>query len=104
MVYWLKGANMAKKNQKFNKYTEGERLKFTELILKGKKSYKAVSEEYDVPIGTLAVWVKKYREKGNLKTEKQGRPTKAKSDKERIKELELENEILKKFQAFLEQQ
>lgn len=95
---------MANLGQKFNKYTEEERLKYTKLILEGKKSYKEISEESGVPQGTLAVWVKKYREKGSLKTEKQGRPTKAKTDKERIKELELENEILKKFHAFLEQQ
>ena len=95
---------MAKKGQKFNKYTDKERQKYTKLIVENKKSDDEVSEEYGIPKGTLAVWVKKLRETGTTKAQKQGRPKKQKTDKERIKELELENEILKKFHAFLEQQ
>lgn len=86
---------MAKKNQKFNKYTDKKREKLTKLIVENKKSYDEVAQEYNVPKGTLAGWVKKYRETGSLKAKKRGRPKKKKTDKDRIKELEMENEILK---------
>lgn len=93
---------MAKQGQKFQKYTTKEREKYVKMILEGKGSYDKISKQTGVPRGTLAVWVSKYKETGSLKIKKQGRPRKVMTDKERIKQLELENEILKKFQAFLE--
>lgn len=95
---------MAKKGQKFNEYTTQEKQKIVNSIVKGKKSYREISEEKNIPMGTLAGWVRQYRLNGNMKSKKRGRPKKEKSDKERIKELELENEILKKFQTFLNRQ
>ena len=79
---------MAKKGQKFKKYTDNERQKYIKLIVENKKSYDEVAEKDGVPKGTLAVWVKKYRETGKTKAKKQGRPKKQKTNKERIKELD----------------
>lgn len=93
---------MAKKNQKFQSYTEEDREKCIKLIDSGKMSYREVSEKYNIPKGTIAGWVKRYREEGTLKTKKRGRPKKQQDKDAQIERLTLENEILKKFQAFLE--
>ncbi len=50
---------MAKKGQKFNKYTDNERQKYTKFIVENKKSYDEVVEKDGVSKGILAVWVKK---------------------------------------------
>lgn len=92
---------MAKKGQKFKSIDE-------ELILKiviGKKSgktYSELSKMYNVPMGSIMTWVKRYNDRGYVIREKKG--IKKNSQNMTIKELRIENEILKKFQAFLKQQ
>lgn len=56
---------MAKKGQKFNKYKTEEKQKIVNLIIKKEKTYKKISEEKDIPMGTLAEWVRQYRLNGN---------------------------------------
>jgi len=84
--------------------TREEKLAYVEQILLKKKTAKQVSEETGVCDSAVYEWLKKYREdpgdfmpgSGNMK----------KSDKEvkdlerRIKELEQENEFLKKVTAY----
>ena len=89
---------MAKKGQHFRKYNENERITIVNEILVNKKSYSFVSKKYRVSDGTIKTWVWKYKKNGNLNPLKQGRP---KSNMTEIEKLRLENEILKKFQAFL---
>jgi len=92
---------MAKKGQKFKTINE-------ELIFKivkekiGGKSYGYLSKKYKVPYGSICTWVKKYQDKGYVTRDKKGR--KKDPSNQTIEELRIENEILKKFQAFLNQQ
>ena len=92
---------MAKKGQKFKTINE-------ELIFKivkekiGGKSYGYLSKKYKVPYGSICTWVKKYQDKGYVTRDKKGR--KKDPSNQTIEELRIENEILKKFQAFLKQQ
>jgi transposase-like protein len=51
----------------------------------------------------IEIWVRQYREEGEagLKKQGSGRPRKARSDPERIAQLEMENALLKKFHTEL---
>lgn len=91
---------MAKKGQKFNKYTNEFRQEVLDKYFSGKHSAKMLSKEYHVSENTVWTWVKAYKEGKPIDSNsKRGRP---KSDgaidyKERY-------EILKKFQAFVKAQ
>lgn len=92
---------MAKKGQKFIKYEQ----EFIDKIVKEKlegKSYRYLSKEYNIPEGTIATWVHKYNKRGHSQRLKQG--LKKKPENQTIDDLRLEIEILKKFQAFIDQQ
>ena len=57
---------------------------------------------YNVSAGSIATWVRKYNTKGYVKRDKRG--VKKSPQNLTIEDLRIENEILKKFQAFLKQQ
>ena len=92
---------MAKKGQKFKEIDEELILKIVKEKLIG-KTYSYLSKKYDVSDGSIATWVRKYNYKGYVAREKRG--VKKDFKNMTIEELRIENEILKKFQAFLKQQ
>ena len=92
---------MAKKGQKQKRIDEELILKIVKEKKNG-KSYSYLSKKYDVSDGSIATWVRKYNYKGYVTREKVGRSKNP--SKQTIEELRIENEILKKFQAFLNQQ
>lgn len=90
---------MAKKGQRFNKYSKGYKQKvLDEKFLEG-KSYSYLSSKYDIPEATIHTWVHQYRKHGNKLISKQrGRPK-----KEENIDYKEKYEILKKFQDYLEE-
>ena len=92
---------MAKKGQKFKLIDELLILKIVKEKIAG-KTYSYLSKKYSIPIGTMMTWVKRYNDKGYVSRDKKG--IKKDSRNMTIEELRIENEILKKFQAFLRQQ
>jgi transposase len=93
---------MAKKGQKFKTINEDLILKIVKEKIDKGKSYSYLSKKYNVSEGSIATWVRKYNYKGYVNREKKG--VKKSPSKMTIEELRIENEILKKFQAFLKQQ
>lgn len=90
---------MAKKGQKFNKYTPEFRTEVLEKYFSGNYSAKMLSIEYGISNKTIETWIKATKDGKILGVSKRGRP-KANDEidyKERY-------EILKKFQAFVEAQ
>ena len=85
---------MASKDQKFNKYDLEFKLKIIKERNEG-KSYRYLSEKYNIPQGTIKTWVHKIKQDGALGIKQKGRPKESETNyKERY-------EILKKFQDFL---
>ena len=93
---------MAKKGQKFKQIEETLILKIVKEKIDKGTTYSQLAKKYKVPKGSIMTWVKKYNDKGFVTREKRG----IKKDPKNmtIKDLRIENEILKKFQAFLKQQ
>lgn len=92
---------MARKGQKFNKYTED----FMEQVVKEKKegkSYSTLSKKYNLSENTIKTWVRRNKLKGTIKRDKRGRRKNPESME--LEELRIENEILKKFLAFIEEE
>jgi len=88
---------MASKGQKFVKYDLEFKLQVLKEKIEDKKSYSELSKKYNIPVGTLLSWVRIYKRDGSLGVQHRGRPIEKDIDyKERY-------EILKKFQAFLEE-
>lgn len=92
---------MARKGQKQKKVSEELILKIVQEKIKG-KSYMYLAKKYNVSDGSIATWVRKYNTKGYVKRDKRG--VKKSPQNLTIEDLRIENEILKKFQAFLKQQ
>ncbi len=92
---------MAKKNQVFRKYTNEERERIT-LEYVNHKSEGFLLKKYGVSQGTLKTWKRKYKKDGHTIPNKRGQPKT--SNLSEIDKLRLENDILKKFQAFLKTQ
>ena len=91
---------MAKKGQKFKKFTDEERTEIVDKYLKG-STYKRVANEYGISWKTVEGMVRKYRRTGTTIAEKRGRLKEKDLTKEDYKE---RYEILKKYQAFLKAQ
>ena len=93
---------IAKKGQKFRKFSDEERTEIVGKYLSGNYSYHSLANEYRISWNTVRTMVKKYRNTGTTISEQKGRP-KANADltKEDYKE---RYEILKKYQAFLKAQ
>lgn len=93
---------MASKGQKFQNTEIELKEKIVAECLKG-KSLRFVGKKYGISHNTIMTWIRKYRKNNTLESiVKRGRPkTSHLSELERLR---LENEILKKFQAFLKKQ
>ena len=92
---------MAKKGQKFNKYTEEMIIEVLEELKLGKSSLQ-ISRERNIPAKTIRTWKRKMILHPELNTGvKRGRPKESDLTKEDWKE---KYEILKKYLAFLKAQ
>ena len=94
---------MAKKGQKFLKYTADERKEILDKYLNGIPSPR-LEKEYGVPERTIRNWKRKYISHPELYPglgQKRGRSRESELTKEDYKE---RYEILKKYQAFLKAQ
>ena len=96
-VYFI----MAKKGQKFRKFTDEERTEIVGKYISGKYGYKNLAEKYKISWKTVETMVRKYRTTGTTIAEHKGRPKEKNLTKEDWKE---RYEILKKYQAFLKAQ
>jgi transposase-like protein len=93
---------MAKKGQVFRKYTDEEREDITLKVIHGKENMHSAGRKYNISWKTVETWVRKYKIQGTtLQLKPRGRQKT--SHLNEIERLRLENEILKKFQAFLNQ-
>ena len=91
---------MARKGQKFQRYTDEKKAKIIAEYLEGTESLKSIAEKYGVTSKkTVFTWLKKYRTTGTTNKDKRGRPLK----NEEI-DYKVRYEILKKYQAFLKEQ
>jgi len=92
---------MARKGQKQKIISEELIEKIVKEKIKG-KTYSYLANKYDVSDGSIATWVRRYNYKGYTSRDKRGAKKNFKNMS--IEDLRIENEILKKFQAFLKQQ
>ena len=92
---------MAKKGQKFRKFTDEERAEIVGKYLSGKYGYKGLAAEYKISWKTVESMVRKYRKTGTTIIEHKGRSKEKNLSREDWKE---RYEILKKYQAFLKAQ
>ena len=92
---------MAKKGQKFIKFTDKERTEIVEKYLSGQYEYKSLAKEYGISWKTVESMVRKYRKTGTTISVQKGRPKEKDLTKEDYKE---RYEILKKYQVFLKAQ
>ena len=65
---------MAKKGQKFMKYTDEERTEIVNQYLSGKGSYRSIAKERGISWKTVESMVRKYRKTGTTIAEQKGRP------------------------------
>lgn len=94
--------------QKRKRYDRQFKLSVAKLIIDEDMPVKELSEELKVKDTTLRRWAKEYEELGDRAFPGNGSPKLSKDYeivklKKRIEELEMENDILKKFQTFLKQ-
>ena len=92
---------MVKKKQHKEGYTQEFRETAIKLALAGEKSIAEVARELGLPEWKLYGWVQVWKKK-NRKVQQSGQTVeeKLKQAEKRNKELELENEILKKAAAY----
>lgn len=86
---------MAKKRKK---YTKEFKIEAVRLLRTSGKSQSKIEEELGIGSGCLSRWKKKYAEDGEEAFPGHGRLT---PDKERIRQLERENEILRQERDIL---
>ena len=86
---------MAKKGQRFQRYTEEEKNEILNKYNNGQSSY-SIEREYGISNNTIRMWQYKANHPELNQGRKRGRPTEISNNdyKERF-------EILKKYQAFL---
>lgn len=87
---------MAKKGQKFNKYTVELRQEVVQRYLNGEGSPVTLGEEYNIPYKTIRTWIFAYKKQIPIGQQKRGRPKN--NDNIDYKE---RYEILKKYRAFI---
>ena len=91
---------MAKKGQKFQRYTDEEKAKIISEYLEGKESLRSMAEKYGITSRkTIFNWLRKYRTTGSTNNSKRGRHL-----KEEEIDYKVRYEILKKYRAFLKEQ
>ena len=91
---------MAKKGQKFQKFTDEERTEIVGKYLEG-STYERIAEEYGISWNTVHTMVRKFKTTGTTISKQKGRPKEKDLTKEDWKE---RYDILKKYQAFLKVQ
>ena len=89
---------MAKKGQKFKKYSEEFRYKVTLENIQEGKTCRFLGEKYNISKKTVETWVRKYRKLGHLQEQERGRPKETEESNYKEK-----YEILKKFLKSLEE-
>ena len=95
---------MAKKGQKFSRYTdESFKLKVVRKYLSGISST-YLSKEYNIPKGTIKTWTTKYRKYGNLTNDILKQRGRKKEKNLTLEDWKERYEIAKKYQAFLKAQ
>ncbi len=92
---------MAKKGQKFNKYSYELKIEIINKYLTGDGGYTSLSKEYNIPEKTVETWIYQYKHKNNDMRNKKYRSGRKKEESIDYKE---RYEILKKYQAFLKAQ
>ena len=82
-------------------YTQEFKETAVKLAVTGDKSIAAVAQELGVPDWKLYAWVNAWKKKGGTGEHRAAKDTEAKlrESERRVKELELENDILKKAAA-----
>ncbi len=91
---------MARKGQKFRKYSEDLKQKVLDEYYSGETGHTELSRKYDIPYETIHTWINKINNPKRYPRadQKRGRPKNSEIDwKERY-------EILKKYLAFLKAQ
>ena len=92
---------MASKGQKFNSYSDEQRMEIMNKYLSGNYSSSLLSKKYNIPVKTIKNWIYKFNHKNyDLKSKVHLRGNRKENNidyKERY-------EILKKYQAFLKAQ
>ena len=91
---------MAKKGQKFNKYTEELKLEIVNKYLNNQGTSRSLAKEYGISYKSVETMIYTYKKQGHLnnRNHNKGRRKEENIDyKERY-------EILKKYQAFLKAQ
>ena len=91
---------MAKKGQKFLKYTNEVKNEIIKKYLSGISGY-YLAKEYGIPVSTIKTWKSKIDHPKLNTGRKRGRPKEENLTREDYKE---RYEILKKYQAFLKAQ
>ena len=91
---------MAKKGQKFNKYSNDLKQEIMNKVKQG-MSIRYVAKQYNIPSGTIFTWTDKKNHPEKVTGFKKGRRSESNLTKEDWKE---RYEILKKYQAFLKAQ
>lgn len=89
---------MAKKGQKFNKYSLDFKLKILNERVNEGKACRYLAKKYNISRKTIETWERIFKRDGSLDSKKKGRPKKD----EKI-DYQEKYEILKKFQEFLEE-
>lgn len=88
---------MAKKGQKFKKYTVQEKIVVVKEYLEGNESIDTIAKKYGITSGnTVFNWIRKFRNDGDIGNIKRGRP----SNRDDI-DYKTRYDILKKYLAFL---
>ena len=91
------------------RYDRQFKLAAARLVLEGETPVAQVSRELEIPLSSLRRWAAEFEEHGEEAFPGNGNPRQNKDYeilklKKRIEELEMENEILKKYRAFLKQE
>ncbi len=92
---------MAKKGQRFKKYTDEFKLKIVQEYLKGTHGGSmSLGKKYNISYRTVDTWIYKYKRQGHLNNQVSKRGNR----KEENIDYKERYEILKKYQAFLKAQ
>lgn len=89
---------MARKGQKFEKFSKEIRLKVVHEKINEGKSYSYLSKKYGMNSKTIETWVRIFRRDGSLDVKKRGKPK-----QDSTQDYKEKYEILKKFQGFLKE-
>ena len=92
---------MARKGQKFNKYSEEVKKEIMKKYLNNEGTANSLSKEYNISLRTVKNWVNKINKKIDITVDNKYKCGRRKEENIDYKE---RYEILKKYQAFLKAQ